>query len=41
VETPPPMAALSSQGLRITDVPPSRGLIETIVGSVAGAFFGG
>jgi uncharacterized protein YkwD len=40
-ETPPPLATVSTQGLRITDVPPSQGLIETIVGSIAGAFFGG
>ena len=41
VETPPPLAERSDQGLRITDVPPSQGLIDTIVGSIAGAFFGG
>ena len=41
IETPPPLAEQSDQGLRISDRPPSLGLIETIVGSVAGAFFGG
>ena len=40
-ETPPPLAEQSDQGLRITDRAPSQGLIETIVGSIAGAFFGG
>ncbi len=39
--TAPPFAAESDQGLRITDSAPSLGLIETIVGSIAGAFFGG
>jgi uncharacterized protein YkwD len=37
----PPELALSDHGLRISDSAPSLGLIETIVGSIAGAFFGG
>ena len=35
-----PAAALAVQGLRITDQAPGRGLIETIVGSITGSFFG-
>jgi len=34
-------AALPGQGLRITDPAPDRGLIETIVGNIAGSYFGG
>jgi uncharacterized protein YkwD len=41
IETPPPLAEQSNQGLRISDRPPSLGLIDTIVGNIAGAFFGG
>jgi hypothetical protein len=35
------VVALAGHGLRITDSGASPGLIETIVGSVTGAFFGG
>lgn len=37
----PTVAASSEHGLRITDRGASPGLIETIVGSITGAFFGG
>ncbi len=37
----PPVAASSEHGLRITERGTSPGLIETIVGGIAGAFFGG
>jgi uncharacterized protein YkwD len=42
-ETPAaaPELALSAHGLRISDTATSLGLIETIVGSITGAFFGG
>ena len=36
-----PAAALAGQGLRITDRAPGRDLIETIVGTITGSFFGG
>ncbi len=39
--TAPPVVALGDHGLRISDSAPSQGLIETIVGDIAGAFFGG
>jgi uncharacterized protein YkwD len=39
--TAPPVIALSDHGLRIADTAPNLGLIETIVGSITGAFFGG
>ena len=39
--TAPPVAMLGDHGLRISDAAPSQGLIETIVGTIAGAFFGG
>jgi uncharacterized protein YkwD len=35
-----PVIAVSEHGLRIADSAPDLGLIETIVGSIAGAFFG-
>jgi len=36
-----PSAALAGQGLRVIDQAPGRGLIETIVGGIAGTFLGG
>jgi len=39
--TPAPTSRVAGLGLRVTDSPVDRGLIETIVGSIAGAFFGG
>jgi outer membrane biosynthesis protein TonB len=39
--TAPPAIAVSDHGLRIADTAPQLGLIETIVGSITGAFFGG
>ena len=39
--TAPPVVAVADHGLRIADTAPTLGLIETIVGSITGAFFGG
>ena len=39
--TAPPDLAVSDHGLRISDIAPAMGLIDTIVGSITGAFFGG
>jgi len=37
----PPEVVLADHGLRIRDDAPAQGLIETIVGNITGAFFGG